>query len=440
MIRNIETKKIAPHPNNPRKNLGDLIELAESIKAKGILQNLTVVPLTVELDVVLDYRPYAEYIAVIGNRRLAAAELAGLAEVPCAVSDMSFEEQIATMLLENIQRADLTAWEQAQGFQLMIDLGDTVKGISEKTGFSETTVRKRIKLTELDPEKFKESESRGATLMDYVKLSEIENPKTRNAVLEKIGTSDFNCALKRELDKEENDRRRAALIASLERFAVRKTKGQEGLRYVRNYADAADVVVPEDVGAVKYYCDPSPYGCYVALYADCPVAYEKANKAAEDAAKELKARNERWGALASLAKTAYGLRIEFVRGLSNAKAKKSMGIVMRYALEAVPFGGEISEATLADVTGIEGECIDSSYTDAFCKLYAAKPEYGLLIAVYGMLDLDGNNCFDWRNQYSENECLNAVYAFLGELGYEPSEEERAFVGGTHELFAVANAE
>ena len=64
------------------------------------------------------------YRVVIGHRRLAAAKLAGLAEVPCAVVEMTEQEQIATMLLENMQRSDLTVYEQAQGFQMMLDLGE----------------------------------------------------------------------------------------------------------------------------------------------------------------------------------------------------------------------------------------------------------------------------------------------------------------------------
>ena len=57
-----------------------------------------------------------KYTVVIGHRRLAAAKLAGLTEVPCAVVEMTEQEQIATMLLENMQRSDLTVYEQAQRF------------------------------------------------------------------------------------------------------------------------------------------------------------------------------------------------------------------------------------------------------------------------------------------------------------------------------------
>ena len=71
----IEVDKLHPHDANPRKNTGDVTELADSIKKNGILQNLTVVPAT-------GYW-YGDYTVIIGHRRLAAAKQAGLKTVPC---------------------------------------------------------------------------------------------------------------------------------------------------------------------------------------------------------------------------------------------------------------------------------------------------------------------------------------------------------------------
>ena len=102
----IRVDHLHPHPDNPRKDLGDLTELSESIKAKGVLQNLTVVPAD------------DGYRVIIGHRRHAAATLAGLTELPCVVTSMSPQEQFETMMVENVQRSDLTVYEQAEGFQI----------------------------------------------------------------------------------------------------------------------------------------------------------------------------------------------------------------------------------------------------------------------------------------------------------------------------------
>ena len=77
-LQYIEVSKIFPHPDNPRKNLGDIQELSDSIKANGVLQNLTVVPMS-----------NGRYTVVIGHRRLAAAKKAGLPKVPCVVTEMT---------------------------------------------------------------------------------------------------------------------------------------------------------------------------------------------------------------------------------------------------------------------------------------------------------------------------------------------------------------
>ena len=168
----IPIDKLNPHPDNPRKEIGDVSELAESIKAKGVLQNLTVVPY---VSPVHGRVMEGLYTILIGHRRFAAAKLAGLKELPCVVVEMSKEDQIATMLVENMQRSDLTIYEEAKGFQMMLDLGKTVKDVSDMSGFSEATVKRRVKLAALDEKKFKKAVDRGATLFDFAKLDEIED-------------------------------------------------------------------------------------------------------------------------------------------------------------------------------------------------------------------------------------------------------------------------
>lgn len=117
-LRYIAVNELFPHPDNPRKDIGDVTELAESIRVNGVLQNLTVVPNMVlgELTNEIWQRGYK---VIIGHRRLAAAKLAGLKELPCVVAEMTEREQLSTMLTENMQRSDLTVYEQAQGFQLV---------------------------------------------------------------------------------------------------------------------------------------------------------------------------------------------------------------------------------------------------------------------------------------------------------------------------------
>lgn len=199
-----------PHPNNPRKALGDLTELVESIKQSGIMQNLTVVE-----------RAEGGFTVIIGHRRLGAAKIAGLAVVPCVIVEMNEKEQLATMMLENMQRSDLTYYEQAEGFQLMMDLGESVESISDKTGLSKTTVRNRVKLAKYDREIMREAASRQPTMEQYMRLCEIEDIERANEVAKFLGTSNFDREVDRALSQQKSKKQRDELLAAVEAVAVK---------------------------------------------------------------------------------------------------------------------------------------------------------------------------------------------------------------------------
>lgn len=181
----ISSAMLIPHPKNPRVDLGDLSELQESIKENGILQNLTVVPLDTA----------GAYQVVIGHRRLQAAINAGLDTLPCIVVEMSHEEQLSTMLLENMQRSDLTPYEQGLGFQQCLDFGMDEATISKRTGFKRKTVKSRLKLLELDQTKVKAATN--ATIDDFLKLEAIENVEQKNRLVGLIGTNNFNLEIEK---------------------------------------------------------------------------------------------------------------------------------------------------------------------------------------------------------------------------------------------------
>lgn len=186
----IDAAHIRPHPENPRKDLGDLSELAESIRKNGVLQNLTVIPVEGEP---------GEYMTLIGHRRYEAGVLAGVGKFPCKVAEgLTRSEQVSIMLEENMQRNDLTIWEQANGFQLMLDLGETEDGIAEKTGFSRTTVRHRLNIAKLDQEVLREKEKNEGfqlSLKDLYELEKIPDVRTRDRILAE-STSSNNLALR----------------------------------------------------------------------------------------------------------------------------------------------------------------------------------------------------------------------------------------------------
>lgn len=179
----ISADKLRPHPDNPRKNLGDLSELTESIKANGILQNLTVVP--------DPERTGAEegYLIVIGHRRNAAGLAAGLDQFPCVVRDLSHADQVKMMLCENIQRNELTPLEQAQGFQMMMDLGATVEQLSKDTGFAQSTIYHRLNIAKLN-KKTLTNKMDQLTVTDLIELEKIDDIEMRNEILKDADSRD----------------------------------------------------------------------------------------------------------------------------------------------------------------------------------------------------------------------------------------------------------
>lgn len=190
----IETKRLRHHPDNPRKDLGDVTELADSIKKNGIMQNLTVIPIEcTEEDPEKQWdankvSPFHDFYVLIGNRRMEACLQAGLEEVPCKiVSNISKKEQVAIMLEENMQRSDLTIIEQAEGFQMMLDLGETVDSISEKTGFSKATVYHRVNVAKLDKEILAEKKDDEGffqlSMGDLIELEKVKDMDERNRIL-----------------------------------------------------------------------------------------------------------------------------------------------------------------------------------------------------------------------------------------------------------------
>ena len=110
-IKLINTSLIDPHPDNPRKNIGDVNDLAASIKTNGLLTPLSVVP------------NGERYRGIAGHRRLAACKQAGIGAVPCFVLQLGPLQQLEAMVTENCQREQLTVLEEADAIQGMLALG-----------------------------------------------------------------------------------------------------------------------------------------------------------------------------------------------------------------------------------------------------------------------------------------------------------------------------
>ena len=427
---------IIPHIDNPRKELGDLNELAESIKAKGIMQNLTVVPCPA--------RGEGTYVVIIGHRRLAAAKLAGLSEVPCVVTEMSHEEQVATMLLENIQRQDLTPYEQAQGFQMMMDFGETVNTISEKTGFSKSTVRRRLEMAKLDQGKLeKKCKTHQITLFEIDKLSEIEDLEERNKVLDKVGTKDYDWAYKKAVDEQEKRKGAAAWTAALERHGV------ANVEYNKIHSSAYDSCEPswasvredpEEILAKTGAEFAAISSGYVYLRRTKAAPEEKKDPAAAERAKQEKERQARILALEEACKRAKACRMDWIRENGKKfilKEREVIDLLLDVFLdcEQTDLDGEgFCPDTFLAICGVKD--YESEDPEKRHELRSVYPNETLVRFAYACLEDNYNwrTYNSWYGTYEASPAIKALYVFLGAIGYEPSDEEVALIEGTSALY------
>ena len=259
-IRMIPIGWLEHHPENPRKDLGDLSELAESIKRQGIMQNLTIVPAEEERT-----GDYYMYWVVTGNRRLEASRMAGLKELPCMISDMDRPEQVATMLAENMHRADLTLYEQAKGIQMMMDLGFSKEQVEERTGFSRQTIERRLAVAALPEKAAKEAVELGYDLIDLVDIAALEDPKKQEELLA-VGASEKSDGLNKQglrqrirwAQKEQEEKKaRGPLIEKVKGWA-KEMKDSD--RWSGSFEQVRELTIPIKAGAVvREPMDKGPY-------------------------------------------------------------------------------------------------------------------------------------------------------------------------------------
>jgi ParB family transcriptional regulator, chromosome partitioning protein len=135
--RMIRVDEIRPNPEQPRKALGDLRELTESVREKGVLEPLLVRFISSE----------GCFYIISGERRYHAARAAGLREVPCIEKSVDDAETLEIALIENIQRKDLTAFEEADGLhRLATQFEYTHEDMAKKIGRARSSVTETLSL------------------------------------------------------------------------------------------------------------------------------------------------------------------------------------------------------------------------------------------------------------------------------------------------------
>lgn len=180
--RMIPIDRLEPNPAQPRVEFGDLEELTNSIREKGVLEPLLVRPAEVG----------GRFMIISGERRYRASLMAGLTELPCIEMDVDDRAVAEIALIENLQRKDLTAFEEAEGLIALADrFGYTHEEMAKKIGKSRTSITEALAIGSLSPEVRELCRQAGitskSTLLQIVRRPSDEERKALIARIRNLG-------------------------------------------------------------------------------------------------------------------------------------------------------------------------------------------------------------------------------------------------------------
>lgn len=431
-IQNIDINLIDQHPENPRKDLGDLTELANSIKESGIHQNLTVV------------RNGERFTCIIGHRRLAAAKLAGLKEVPCHVAEMDYRTQLSTMLVENMQRAELTYIEQADGFQMMMNLGETVESIAEMSGFSKETVKHRLEIAKLDKEKLKASD---LTLEDLVYLERVTDVEVRNRLLKQCSHANLKYNVDSEIKNAERAVKRAQWKEHLkslglkeippERPRYRDFKVEKNFNY--NAVNPEEFKLDESLNPEDCYFELSKYSWEDLIY----ICTERTDLEEEDAAEVERKRKEaeraeRKGQLNELFNGINERLMSFAKSFPERKGSVSVALRLAAEIVIIDEGMLFEDTDFEDIADVDSDEMPKDDLIANGKLptellyiIEKSPTSCILQLILKNRKI---SMADYNCNFTNSAIARCIARAFETLGYSFTDEERKLLNGTHELY------
>ncbi|MHA7145472.1 ParB/RepB/Spo0J family partition protein [Arthrobacter sp. TmT3-37] len=234
-LQDIPLAKLEPHPHNVRRSLHDLDDLSASIKAKGIVQALTVVP-----------HPTArtKYVVLGGHRRLAAAKLAKVKTAPCMIREdlATAEAQTEFMIVENTQRNALSPMEEARAYQQLLELpGYNAKRISENTGRKARLVQDRIKLAKVSDPIAEKLDDGQITLEQALVFAEFADDEAgTKKLLNATGTYDWEYQVRRLREARKHEAQAQRTRKALKVLGVEPMPRPEHWPYSGEYAPAPD--------------------------------------------------------------------------------------------------------------------------------------------------------------------------------------------------------
>ena len=241
-LRRVRVSDISRNPNQPRRYFDPeaIAQLAESIRQYGVLNPLTV-----------RRAPGGGYELVAGERRLRAARVAGLNEVPCLVIAADNQDSSAIALVENLQRRDLDFFEEAYGFRRLIDqYGLTQEEAARKVGKTQSAVANKLRLLRLSQQNMELIRSAGLTERHARCLLRLEGEEERINATKYIIENDLNVSRSEQYIEQLLRRRQDARALPAARQPRKVVRLIKDVRFFLNTLNrAVSVMVDAGVGA-----------------------------------------------------------------------------------------------------------------------------------------------------------------------------------------------
>jgi ParB/RepB/Spo0J family partition protein len=218
-----------PDPHNPRRDIGDVADLALSLQAQGMLEPIIVAPGPTD----------GRFTIVAGHRRVAAARLAGLPEVPALVrADLvpGSNLSIAAQVVENLHRLPLTALDEARSYDLLRQLGMKQTEIAAAVGVNQGQVSKRLQLLKL-PDDLAARVGVDVDIADAVELSRLPGKARAAALTEAERGADLGAAVRRAKAAADRQAEHDALTDDLEQRGVALVDFPAGYHWTRDRED-----------------------------------------------------------------------------------------------------------------------------------------------------------------------------------------------------------
>lgn len=350
------------------------------------------------------------------------------------------------MLEENMQRNDLTIFEQAQGFQMMLDLGETEESIAEKTGFSKTTIRHRLNIAKLDQKELKKKEQDDSfqlSLKDLYELEKVEDVKTRNKILKDAKDSrEIVSMAQRAVAEALRDKRFKKIAEMAKKAGIEKApKEAENEMYSGKWDTVKEIDLDkEPPKKLSVKDDDKLY--YLLYFRSVRIIRKHKNEKKELTPEEIakKEKDKKKKQIKAIIKETDASRKEFIQNIIAGKidaVKNEDEIrekIWRFLLEKyayLSFNSMIGFFTEKEYYS----CTEAEKAEAEKKLKGLSYTHSMLLALHNAAK--DTELVDYKGCYKKDagETLKHCYDVLKAYGWTfASEDAEKVLDGTHELY------